>query len=398
MKMTVNKIARLCMAASAVICVIAAVAAPTHASGSSHPTGAGQASSTQGGGTQMPIAQVPSAPNWPAPQEGDYVVHNFHFQSGDTMDTRMHYHTLGKAVKDASGQTTNAVLVLHGTGGEGTTFLRPIFAGVLFGPGEVLDATKYFIILPDDVGHGKSSKPSDGMHARFPQYDYADMVALEHELVTQGLGVNHLRVIIGTSMGCMHSWVWGETYVDFMDALMPLACQTVQVAGRNRMWRKMVIDGIREDPDWKNGDYTTEPRAGLQIAVDFLLIAGSAPLHMQEDYPTRDAADKYLADYMKRELDGLDANDFLYAVSASRDYDPSAKLETIQAHVMFINSGDDFINPPELGIAQQDIKRVKYGKFVLLPAGEHTYGHGTHTHAEVWNGYLKELMEESEKH
>jgi homoserine O-acetyltransferase/O-succinyltransferase len=390
--MTMNKIAWLCMVACALICGLAC-AAPTLARGQ-----AGQASSTQDGGTQMPIAQVPSAPNWPTPQEGDYVVHNFHFQSGDTMDTRMHYHTLGKAVKDASGQTTNAVLVLHGTGGDGTTFLRPIFAGVLFGPGDVLDATKYFIILPDDVGHGKSSKPSDGMHAHFPQYDYADMVALEHELVTQGLGVNHLRVIIGTSMGCMHSWVWGETYVDFTDALMPLACQTVQLAGRNRIWRKMVIDGIREDPDWKNGDYTTEPREGLQIAVDFLLIAGSAPLHMQESYPTRDAADKYLADYMKRETAELDANDFLYAVSASRDYDPSAKLETIKAHVMFINSGDDFINPPELGIAQQDIKRVKYGEFVLLPASEHTYGHGTHTHAEVWQGYLKELMEESEQH
>src|SRR5271157_4007633 len=198
-------------------------------------------------------------------------------------------------------------------------------------------------------------------------------------------------------MGCMHSWVWGETYPDFMDALMPLACLPVPIAGRNRIWRKMVIDGIRQDPDWKNGEYTTEPRAGLQIAADFLIIAGSAPLHMQEDFPTRDAADKFLGDSMKRMTASLDANDLLYAVSASRDYDPSAKLETIQAHVMYINSGDDFINPPELGMAEREIKRLKNGKFVLLPASEQTHGHGTHTWAAVWQQYLKELLERLEK-
>jgi homoserine O-acetyltransferase len=340
--------------------------------------------------------QMQRANPWPAPTEGDYTAPNFRFQSGDTLpEVRMHYRTLGEPVKDAHGRTTNAVLILHGTGGTGQTFLRPIFAGVLFGPGQLLDASKFFIILPDNVDHGKSSKPSDGMHARFPQYDYADMIALQHELVEKGLGVNHLRLILGTSMGCMHSWMWGETYPDMMDALMPLACLPVQIAGRNRLWRKMVIDGIRDDPDWKNGDYTSEPRAGLQISADFLLIAGSASLHLQEDLPTRDAADKFLEESMKRMAATLDANDFLYAVSASRNYDPSAKLETIQAPVMFVNSADDFINPPELGIAEREIKKVKKGKFVLLPVSENTFGHGTHTHAAVWQQYLKELLDES---
>ena len=338
------------------------------------------------------------AQNWPAPQEGDYVVRDFHFQSGETLpEVRMHYHTLGKPVKDANGRTTNAVLILHGTGGSGDGFLRPIFAGVLFGPGQLLDASKYFVILPDNVGHGKSSKPSDGLHARFPQYEYADMIALQQELLEKGLGVNHLRLILGTSMGCMHSWMWGETYPDSMDALMPLACLPVQVAGRNRVWRKMVIDGIRQDPEWKNGDYTTEPRAGLQIAADFLIIAGSAPLHMQEDLPTREAAETFLSDSMKRITSGMDANDFLYAVNASRNYDPSPKLETIRAQVMFINSADDFINPPELGVAEREIKRVKNGRFLLLPASEQTHGHGTHTWAAVWQQYLKELLDRSGK-
>lgn len=340
----------------------------------------------------------PPAQTWPTPQEGDFIAHNFHFESGDTLqEVRIHYRTLGRPARDAHGHTTNAVLILHGTGGDGTTFLRPIFAGVLFGAGELLDATKYFVVIPDNVGHGKSSKPSDGLHARFPQYDYADMVALQHELLTKGLGVDHLRLILGTSMGCMHSWVWAETYVSFMDALMPLACQTVPVAGRNRIWRKMVIDGIRQDPEWKGGEYTREPRAALQISADFLLVAGSASLHMQEDLPTREAADKYLDDYMKRTVAMLDANDFLYAVSASRNYDPSPKLESIQATVMYINSADDFINPPDLGIPQREIKRVTKGKFVLLPTSEQTHGHGTHTYAAVWKSYLQELLDRSEK-
>jgi homoserine O-acetyltransferase len=339
---------------------------------------------------------VQSTVSWPAPHEGDFVIHNFRFQSGEiTPEVRIHYTTLGTPVKDDRGRATNAVLILHGTGGTGHQFLRPIFAGVLFGPGQLLDASKYYIILPDNIGHGKSSKPSDGMHARFPQYDYADMVSLQHELLEKGLGVDHLRLVLGTSMGCMHSWMWGEAYPDEMDALMPLACLPVGIAGRNRLWRKMIIDEIRQDPEWKNGEYTSEPRAALQIAADFLLIAGSAPLHMQQDMPTRDAADKYLEESVKRIAAELDANDILYAVSASRNYDPSSKLDLIKAPVTFINSADDFINPPELGIAEREIKKVKNGKFILLPTSEETHGHGTHTWAAVWQQYLKELLEQS---
>jgi homoserine O-acetyltransferase len=310
----------------------------------------------------------------------------------------MHYTTFGAPVKDKRGHTTNAVLILHGTSGTGRQFLRPVFADVLFGPGQLLDTNQYYIILPDNVGHGKSSKPSDGMHAHFPQYDYADMVLLQHELVEKGLGVDHLRLVMGTSMGCMHSWMWGEAYPTEMDALMPLACLPVQIAGRNRIWRKMVIDGIRRDPEWKNGDYSTQPRAALEVSADFLVIAGSAPLQMQHELPARDAADNYLEETIQRITSGLDANDFLYAVSASRDYDPSSKLGLIQAPVMFINSADDFINPPELGIAEQEIKQVKKGRFVLLPTSAQTHGHGTHTWAAVWQEYLKELLEQSSVH
>ncbi len=339
---------------------------------------------------------VPQAASKVAPQEGDYVLSDFHFKSGETLpDLRLHYMTLGKPAHDAKGQVTNAVLILHGTGGSGRQFLAPQFADVLYGRGQLLDSNRYFIILPDNIGHGKSSKPSDGMRAHFPQYDYDDMVLAQYDLLTKGLGVNHLRLILGTSMGCMHSWIWGETYPDFMDALMPLACLPVQIAGRNRIWRKMVIDGIRQDPEWKDGDYATEPRAGLEIGADFLIIAGSAPLLMQKNLPTRQAADQYLADSMKRITANLDANDLLFAVSASRDYDPSAKLGAIRVPVMFVNSADDFINPPELGIAQREIKKVKKGRFVLIPAAEETHGHGTHTWAAVWQQYLQQLLEES---
>jgi homoserine O-acetyltransferase len=336
-------------------------------------------------------------PALPAPQEGDFALHDFHFKSGETLaEVRMHYYTFGKPAKDSSGHTTNAVLILHGTGGTGRQFLSPLFAGVLFGPGQLLDVTHYFVILPDNIGHGKSSKPSDGMHAHFPQYDYDDMVAAQHELLEKGLGVDHLRLVLGTSMGCMHSWVWGETFPDFMDALMPLACLPVQIAGRNRVWRDMVIEGIRQDPDWKGGDYTTEPRAALQISADFLIIAGSAPLVMQKNLPTRDTADQYVDNAVKRSTATLDVNDFLYAVSSSRNYDPSSQLDKITAPVMFINSADDFINPPELGIAEREIKKVKNGRFILIAISDKTHGHGTHTDAGVWQQHLKELLDSSQ--
>src|SRR5271170_7446065 len=287
------------------------------------------------------------------PLEGDYVAHDFHFKSGETLpELRMHYRTLGTPARDANGRVTNAVLILHGTGGWGGNFLAPQFAGVLYGSSELLDITRYYIIMPDNIGHGKSSKPSDGMHAHFPKYEYDDMVLAQHELVEKGLGVNHLRLIMGTSMGCMHSWIWGETYPDFMDALMPLACLPVQIAGRNRLWRKMLMDAIRNDPAWNGGEYKEEPKEALLTAEDFLVVAGGAPLLMQKTLPTRDAADKY-ADNAEKRAATLDANDLLYQVNASRNYDPSPQLETITAPVMWINSADDFINPPELGIAEK---------------------------------------------
>jgi homoserine O-acetyltransferase len=331
------------------------------------------------------------------PKEGDYVSHDFHFTSGEMLpELRIHYATFGTPVRDANGKVTNAVLLLHGTTGSGRQFLAPQFAGVLFGPGQLLDVTRYYIILVDNIGHGKSSKPSDGMHARFPHYDYDDMVRSQHELLEKGLGVNHLRLILGTSMGCMHSWVWGETYPDFMDALMPLACQPVEIAGRNRAWRKLVIDGIRDDPNWKNGDYTTQPQSALEIAAGIFYIAGGAPLQMQKNLPARDAADAAIQDFVKKFAADHDATDLLYAVNASRNYDPSPQLEKITVPVMFVNSADDFINPPELGIAEREIKRVKKGRFVLIPISEQTHGHGTHTWAAVWQQYLKELLEASQ--
>ena len=287
----------------------------------------------------------------------------------------MHYATFGTPMRDAKGRVTNAVLILHGTSGSGEQFLAPQFAGVLFGPGQLLDIARYYVILVDDIGHGKSSKPSDGMHAHFPQYGYDDMIRSQHELLEKGLGVNHLRLILGTSMGCMHSWMWGESYPDFMDALMPLACQPVPIAGPNRIWRKMVMDAIRNDPDWKNGEYNSEPRAGMVTAADMFFIASGAPLKMQKTLPTRDAAD---AEYVKNFVASHDANDLLYAVNASRDYDPSSQLEKINVPVMFVNTADDFINPPEMEIAEREINQVKRGRFVLIPISVQTYGHGTH--------------------
>jgi homoserine O-acetyltransferase len=337
-----------------------------------------------------------AAQGWPAPHEGDYVAKNFQFRDGSVLpEVRLHYRVLGQPHRNSSGHVDNAVLILHGTGGAGTQFLVPRFAGVLFGPGGLLDAAKYFIILPDDIGHGSSSKPSDGMHAHFPKYDYDDMVLGENLVVTQALGVDHLRLILGTSMGCMHSWVWGETYPGFSDALMPLACMPVPIAGRNRMTRKMAMDAITSDPGWMQGEYKTQPM-GLKTAIDMLMIMGSVPLQMQKLYPTRDAADQYLEKAMSSYMQTLDANDFLYQFNSSRNYDPSRDLEKIKVPVMAINSADDFINPPELNIVPEQIKRVPKGKFVLLPITDATRGHGTHTLPAIWSSYLEELLRSSE--
>src|SRR5215468_9380544 len=276
-------------------------------------------------------------------KEGDYVAKDFKFRSGESLaELKLHYRTLGTPKRDAGGHIVNAVMILHGTGGSGAQFLSPQFANELYGAGQPLDIAKYFIILPDGIGHGKSTKPSDGMHAKFPSYDYDDMVAAQHLVLTKGLGVEHLRLIFGTSMGCMHSLVWGETYPDFMDALMPMACLPVEIAGRNRMWRKMVMDAIRNDPEWQGGEYRQEPKQALRTAEDLLIIAGSAPLAMQKSYPTRAAADQFVDDYFAARFANLDANDLLYQVNASRNYDPRTRLEEIRARVTWINSADDF--------------------------------------------------------
>src|SRR5258708_1189787 len=306
--------------------------------------------------------------------ESDYVIHDFHFASGETLpELRLHYAILGTPRRDSHGRISNAVLILHGIGGSRRSLLNEHFASVLFGKGQLLDSNRYFIILPDGIGHGKSSKPSDGLHARFPQYTYADMVAAQHALVLQGLQVDHLRLVMGTSMGCMHTFVWGETYSDFMDALMPLACLPVQIAGRNRLWRNLIMQAIRTDPEWQQGEYKSEPLGSLRTAAGLLLIAGSAPIQMQLTLPARDAADQFLEKFMQRELESLAANDLPYAVNPPRAYRPSPGLESIKVPLWQVNSADEFINPPELGIAQREIKHVKGGHFVLLPASDQNH-------------------------
>ncbi|HXN65791.1 MAG TPA: alpha/beta fold hydrolase [Candidatus Acidoferrales bacterium] len=371
----------ICVAALLTACVFA----PAFASAQSQ-NGVSQI------GEPVRLPGMENAPWMATLRQADFVTHDFHFRDGETLpEVKIHYYALGKPERDASGKTTNAVLIMHGTGGTGRGFLSATYAGVLFGPGQLLDAQKYFIILPDDIGHGMSSKPSDGLNAHFPHYDYDDMVAAEHLMVTEGLGVNHLLIVMGTSMGCMHSWVWGETYPDFMDALVPLACQPVEIAGRNRMLRKMVIDAIKTDPAWLGGDYTTEPH-GMLEAIDILLIMTSSPLQWQKNYPTGGQADRFLDQQRKTRIPTTDANDMLYAFDSSRDYNPDPNLEKIQARVLSINSEDDQVNPPELGIAEREIKRVKNGKFVLLPITDQTRGHGTHSLPAVWGNYLAELL------
>ena len=328
--------------------------------------------------------------------EGDFVLHDFHFASGEALaELRLHYTTLGSPQRDAQGHIINAVMLLHGTGGDGHQFLRPQFADILFAAGGLLDPARYYIILPDNMGHGASSKPSDGLHARFPHYAYADMVEAQYQLLSKGLGVDQLRLILGTSMGCMHAFMWGELHAASVADLMPLACLPVQIAGRNRLWRRMIIDAITSDPAWQNGEYKSEPLEGLRAAADLFIVVGTAPAQLQRQYPTRDAADQYTQQTLSEELQSLDANDLLYQVSASRDYDPAARLGEIRAPVMWVNSADDFINPPELGIAEREVKKIPHGKFVLLPVSELTHGHGTHTWAVAWQDLLRELLTES---
>src|SRR6266446_1701983 len=338
-----------------------------------------------------------SAADYPAPTEGDYAIRDFKFASGEMLpELRIHYRTLGKPEKDGQGKTTNAVLIMHGTTGSGAQFIRPEFAGELFGKDQPLDATKFFIVLPDAIGHGKSSKPSDGMHAKFPRYGYIDMVEAQYRLLTEGLGVNHTRLVMGTSMGGMHTWVWGELHPDFMDALMPLASLPTQISGRNRGWRRIIIDAIRNDPVWNSGEYKTRPPS-LRTAAEMLWFMSSNPVLRQKDAPTLAKTDEVLDKFVEQIVKTDDANDVLYAVEASHDYDPRPNLEKIQAPLLAINSADDLINPPELGILEREIKRVPRGRAIVIPLSDKTRGHGSHTLAELWKDQLADLLKETEK-
>jgi homoserine O-acetyltransferase len=335
---------------------------------------------------------------YPAPVEGDFLVRDFRFESGESLsELRLHYTTIGTPERDPSGRVRNAVLVLHGTGGSGKGFLTENFAGVLFGEGQLLDGNRHFIILPDSIGHGRSSKPSDGLRMGFPRYSYADMVRAQHLLLTESLGVDHLRLVMGTSMGGMHTWVWGVTYPDFMDALCPLASLPAQIAGRNRMLRRMILNSIRSDPEWKGGNYEKPPERGLTSATYAMLLMTSSPLQWHREASTRDAADALLEQMVKTRVVQTDANDMLYHFDSSRDYDPSPGLERISAPLLAINSADDEVNPPELGILEGGIARVKRGRAFVIPTSERTRGHGTHSIAELWKDELARLLRDSER-
>ncbi|MFN8580148.1 MAG: alpha/beta fold hydrolase [Gemmatimonadaceae bacterium] len=324
--------------------------------------------------------------------QGDFTARSVTFASGETMpEVRLHYTTLGRQRKDANGVVRNAVLILHGTGGTGRGFLSPGFGGELFGPGKLLDTARFYVILPDNVGHGGSSKPSDGLRMKFPHYTYDDMVQLQHTLLVDGLGVNHLRLVMGTSMGCMHAWVWVEQFPTFVDGAVPLACAPTAIAGRNRMMRRMIMDFIRDDPDWKQGDYTSQPR-GLRAAQGMLFMMTSAPLVQQRQAPTRDAADSLIRKYIESRAAATDANDMLYYFDASRDYDPSSRLAQITTPVLAINSADDAVNPPELGLMEKLIPQVRGAKYILIPTSEQTRGHGTHSMPTIWGKYLQDFL------
>lgn len=339
----------------------------------------------------LPLA----AQTFPEPVEADAILKDFSFTSGQSLpELHIHYRTLGKPQRDASGVVRNGVLITHGTGGSGAQFFQANFAGQLFNAGQLLDASRYYLICTDGIGAGKSSKPSDGLHARFPRYGYNDMVEAQYRLLTETLGVNHLRLVMGTSMGGMQSWVWGERHPDFMDALMPLASQPTQISGRNRTFRRMIIDAIRNAPDWQGGEYTTQPQS-LHVAIEMLFFMSQNNLIRQHDMPTLKEADAVLDKYVADQLKTTDANDLLYAVEASWDYDPGPGLEKIRAPLLAVNSADDLINPPELGILDREVKRVPHGRAIVIPMSGETHGHQSHTIAVLWKTYLAELLSAS---
>src|SRR5687767_3607564 len=325
--------------------------------------------------------------------EGDAVLRDFRFGSGERLaELRIHYATLGTPRRDAQGRIANAVMVLHGTGGSGRQFLQPQFADELFGPGQPLDLARYYVILPDNIGHGRSSKPSDGLRMRFPAYDYDDMVEAQRRMLVEGLGVNRLRLLMGTSMGCMHAFVWAETHPDFAEAMMPLACLPVEIAGHNRMWRRAAVEGIRRDPAWHDGNYAAQPLQGLRTAASLLQVAGFAPLHLQRAYPDRASAEAYIVERIDRAVAGLDANDLIYQLKSSRSYDPWPQLDRIRVPMTWVNSADDFINPADYGIAEDAARQVPSLRYILVRATSETRGHSTHTWARFWRQELIDLL------
>lgn len=337
------------------------------------------------------FAAPAAAADWPV-REGDFIARDVRFKSGETMaEVRLHYRLLGTPHRNAAGAIDNAVMVLHGTGGSGANFLVPHFADELYGPGAPFDLATTLVILPDNIGHGASSKPSDGLRLKFPHYDYDDMVALQHRLLVEGLGVTRLKLILGTSMGCMHAFVWGETFPGFAERLAPFACNPVPIAGRNRMWRKMAIEAIRADPAWAEGNYTSPPLMGVRAAADLLILAGLNPVAAQAQFPTRAGADAALDTALARARQ-FDANDALYYLDASRNYDPAPALEKITVPLLWINSADDFINPPELGFQATLGPRMPRARTRLIAASAETKGHGTHTWARFWKADLAALL------
>ena len=355
--------------------------------------------SPSGNGTEETHSRYSAAdhgqqPATQQPVEGDFLIRDFVFASGEPLpELKQHYRTLGTLRRDAKGRATNAVLIGHGTTGTGAQFSSRAFAGELFGPGQPLDASRYFIIMPDAIGHGASSKPSDGLRAKFPRYGYADMIDAQYRLLTEHLGVSHLRLVMGTSMGGMHTWVWGQRYPDFMDALMPLASLPTQISGRNRAWRRVLMDAIRNDPEWQGGNYTTQPQS-MRTAAQMLWLVGSNPVLRQAAAPTLARTDSVLDAYVSAYRG--DANDVLYAVEASHDYDPAPGLDRIKAPLMAVNFADDLINPPELGILERETARLKNACAISVAASDRSAGHGTHTLAAVWKDYLVELLRASE--
>lgn len=334
---------------------------------------------------------------WPV-HDGFADIRHFRFQTGETMGVlRMHYFTLGALRRDAAGRADNVVLLLHAAGADGSSFLSPAFADALFGPGDPLDIRKYFVIVPDAIGHGGSSKPSDGLRMRFPAYDVDDMVLAQHAVLVDALHVDHVRLILGASMGCMQTFVWGETFSAFADALAPMACLPVEVAGRTRMVQDMAMDAIRNDPAWRNGAYHAPPVAGLRRADEFLLIMASSAAGLEKAFPTRAAADKGLEASLSRAVGRIDANDLIFALNAGRNYNPASRLPSITAPVLWINAADDFANPPELDIADRLVRRMARARYVLLPASDRPRADGAPADAALWKDELDKFLSDAER-